>query len=99
MNKKLLFLTFTAILFFGCAGQKKQVVKTTPSKTQTAQDTTETGIFQQAIEEYNQQRYGDALSTIQQIDMDKLDPQFKLRVIWFLGHIQFETAKSDRDFR
>ena len=68
--------------------------KITPAATTT--DSKEVSLFQQAMEQYKQQKYDDAMSTIKKMDLDKTDPQFKLKVIWFLGHIQFETGERQK---
>ncbi len=107
--KRFFYLTLTAILIFGCAEQKpmkgsrtaktKVASKTSTSKTSTAKtaaESKETAIFQEAVEEYKQQKYNDAISTIQKLDLDNIDPQLKLRVMWFLGHIQFETGERQK---
>ncbi|MCX6111669.1 MAG: penicillin-binding protein activator, partial [Proteobacteria bacterium] len=76
---------------------KTKVTTTTAAVTvPTTTGSRETSLFQKAIEAYKQQKYDDAMSTIQKLDLDKVDPQFKLKIIWFLGHIQFETGERQK---
>jgi len=89
----------------GTSSKSKVTTKSTPEKKTSSEKTTplttttgnkEVALFQQAMEEYKQQKYTDATSTIKKLDLDKTDPQFKLKVIWFLGHIQFETGERQK---
>lgn len=104
MNKKIFCLLAITLLVFGCAEQKpmggasskKTKITSKSSSSKDISPKEATALFQQAMEEYKQKKYDEALSSINGVDLEKLDAALKLKIMWFLGHLEFETGDKQR---
>jgi branched-chain amino acid transport system substrate-binding protein len=79
-------------LFVSCAEKYKESLKPTPYRTVLTHAEDDEGIFNNAVLYYGQQDYSSALSEVKRLKLDSLDPDFRLKVMWLLGNLQFETG-------
>ena len=86
------------LLFFlvSCAEKTGERVRFQSDKTPLAQSDDAASVFQNAVQHYSQQDYSSALSEIKRLNLDSLEPDFRLKVMWLLGNLQFETGDKNK---
>jgi hypothetical protein len=83
-------------VFISCADKGIGPLKPVTYKTKLTHADDDEGIFKNAVQYYSQQDYSSAISEIKRLDLNSLNPDFRLKVMWLLGNLQFETGDRSR---